>query len=338
MPSVSVVIPVYNTGSLLDRTLGSVTRQTLADIEIICVDDCSTDDSLMILHAWEQRDPRIRVIPLPDNGGVSRARNTGIDKSRGEYIYFLDSDDWIDDSYLEAMYAKVRETGQNVVVNANYVKEYEDPGKKPETEGWGFSEPGFYPPSIVQSHMLCVIWARLYRRDFLVNHQIRFPDVKGGAEDIYFTALAELMQEKSYVFFGPFHHYWQRAGSLFHQKENGIHYVESYRLLYRELVSRGIPLDGVKLFHCGMITLDKKEKFMAIKDYLLETGDAILQHRDYYTVIDNLLFDALMDSADYETYLAHHHPNLAVEYLRAQLKKKTSSFPAPTGNFPLQNE
>lgn len=338
MPKVSVVIPVYNTGALLDRTLGSVARQTLADIEIICVDDCSTDDSLSILRAWERRDPRVRVVALPDNGGVSRARNTGIDVSRGDYIYFLDSDDWIDDDYLEAMYGNALETGQDVVVNANYVKEYEDAGKKPETEGWGFTEPGFYPPAVVQSHMLCVIWARLYRRDFLVNRQIRFPIVKGGAEDICFTALAELLQEKSYVFFGPFHHYWQRAGSLFHQKENGIYYVESYRLLYRELVTRGISLDGVKLFHCGMITIDSPAKYDLIKSYLVETGNVILQHRDYYTVIDNLLFDAMMDSSDYSDFLTRHHPNLAVEFLRAQLKKKNSSFPAPTGNLPSQHE
>ena len=322
MPKVSVVIPVYNTGALLDRTLASVTQQTLKDIEIICVDDCSTDDSLAILNLWARRDSRVRVIALPENGGVSRARNRGIDESRGEYIYFLDSDDWIDADYLEAMYAKALKTGQAVVVNANYIKEYEEAGKKPETEGWGFTEAGFYPTAVVQSHMLCVIWTRLYKRDHLVRNEIRFPVVKGGAEDIYFTALAEVLQEKSYVFFGPFHHYWQRAGSLFHQRENGIYYVQSYRMLYDELVRRLIPLDGLKLFHCGMITLDTPEKFEAIRSYLLEVGPAILSHPEQYTVLDNLLFDAVTESPDYESYRAHHHPNLAVEFLRSRIKDK----------------
>ena len=134
MPKVSVVIPVYNTDSLLNRTLASVTQQTLTDIEILCVDDCSTDHSLDILKEWEQKDPRVHIIALEQNGGVSRARNTGIDESRGDYIFFLDSDDWIDPDYLEAMYTKARETGQDVVLNVNYLKEYEEPRRPAERE------------------------------------------------------------------------------------------------------------------------------------------------------------------------------------------------------------
>lgn len=325
MPKVSVVIPVYNTGALLDRTLGSVTRQTLADIEVIFVDDCSTDDSLEILRAWERKDARIRVIAFDRNGGVSRARNAGIDAASSPYIYFLDSDDWIDDDYLEAMYAKAVETGQDVVVNADYIKEYEEAGRDPEREGWGFTEPGFYPPAVVQSHMLCVIWARLYKREYLISNDIRFPIIAGGAEDIYFTGLAEVLQPKSYVFFGPWHHYWQRAGSLFHQKDNGFYYVQSYGLLYDELVRRGIPLDGLKLFHCGMVSIDSQEKFDIIHDYLVKAEEAILGHPDRYTVLDNLLFKAVTGSADYADYRAKHHPNLAVEYLRNQVKSRQSN-------------
>ena len=322
MPKVSVVIPVYNTGSLLNRTLESVTRQTLTDIEIVCVDDCSTDDSLAILNDWAQRDSRVRVIALPDNGGVSRARNTGIDKSRGDFIYFLDSDDWIDDDYLEAMYAKTLETGQDVVVNAHYVKEYEDAGKKPQTEDWGFSEPGYYPPAIVQSHMLCVIWTRLYRRDYLLRNDIRFPVIAGGAEDIYFTALAEVLQPRSYVFFGPYHHYWQRTGSLFHQKSNGYYYVQSYRMLYDELVARGISLEGLKLFHCGMIEVDSQEKFDFLRSFALQVNPYVQQHVEYYTGHDLMLLAAVTECPDYAAYLAQHNRNLVVDYLRGRFKNR----------------
>lgn len=322
MPKVTVVIPVYNTGDLLNRTLESVTRQTLTDIEIVCVDDCSTDDSLAILNGWARRDARVRVIALPENGGVSRARNTGIDESRGDFIYFLDSDDWIDDDYLEAMYAKALETGQDVVVNANYVKEYEDAGKKPQKEGWGFTEPGFYAPAIVQSHMLCVIWTRLYKRDYLLRNDIHFPIIAGGAEDIYFTALAEVLQPRSYVFFGPYHHYWQRTGSLFHQKSNGYYYVQSYRMLYDELVARGISLEGLKLFHCGMIEVDSEEMFELLRRLALDVNPYVHQHIEYYTGHDLLLLAAVTESPDYASYLAQHHRNLVVDYLRSQLINK----------------
>ena len=324
MAKISVVIPVFNTGSLLDRTLDSVTRQTLSDIEIICIDDCSTDNTPAILSAWAQKDTRVRILAFEHNQGVSAARNAGIDEAKAPYIYFLDSDDWIDPDYLEAMYAKAQETKQDVVVNANYLKEYEEAGHKTEIESWGFSKPGFYPPHIVQSQMLCVIWTRLYKRDYLVRNNIRFPIVRGGAEDIFFTALAEVLQPQSYIFFGPWHHYWQRAGSLFHQQNNGFYYIQSYRLLYRELIARGIPLKGLKLFHCGMVTIDSQDKFDLIHGYLQEVGDPILKHPDHYTVLDNMLFDAIMGSPDYASFRAKHHPNIAVEYLRTQLKNKQS--------------
>ena len=324
MPKVSVVIPVYNTGSLLDRTLTSVSQQTLSDIEILCVDDCSTDNSLAILKEWEQKDSRVRVISFEQNGGVSRARNTGIDESRGEFVYFLDSDDWIDSDYLEAMYSKALETGQDVVLNVNYLKEYEEPGHPAERESWGLKEPGYYPTAIVQSHMLCVIWTRLYNRDYLVRNNIRFPIIGGGAEDIYFTALAEVLQPKSYVFYGPFHHYWQRTGSLFHQKSNGLYYVQSYRLLYQEMMARGVSLDGLKLFHSGMIEVDTNEKFELIQNFALEINPYVQQHPEYYTGHDLLLLSAVLESPDYDSFLAHHHPNIAIEYLRTQLKNKQS--------------
>lgn len=325
MPKVSVVIPVYNTGSLLNRTLASVIQQTLADIEIICVDDCSTDNSLAILKEWGQKDFRIRIIAFEQNGGVSHARNTGIDESLGEYIYFLDSDDWIDPDYLETMYNKAQETGQDVVLNTNYVKEFEEADKKAERESWGFTQEGYYPTAIVQSHMLCVIWARLYKRDYLVKNHIRFPDIRGGAEDIYFTAMAEVLQPRSYVFFGPFHHYWQRAGSLFHQKSNGFYYIQSYRKLYQDLLAKGISLHGLKLFHCGMMEVDTPEKFDFIRSYAQDIAPLVLEHPEYYTEHDKLLLDAVLACPDYDSFLASHHPNIAIDYLRHHLKTKKSN-------------
>ena len=321
-PKVSVIIPVYNTGPLLKRTLDSVTRQTLSDIEIICVDDCSTDESFAILKEWEQKDSRIRIIALEQNGGVSRARNTGIDASCGEFIYFLDSDDWIDSDYLEAMYSKALETGQDVVLNVNYLKEYEEPGHPAERESWGLKEPGFYSTAVVQSHMLCVIWTRLYNRDYLVRNDIRFPIIGGGAEDIYFTALAEVLQPRSYVFFGPWHHYWQRAGSLFHQRSNGFYYVQSYRLLYDELVNRGVSMEGLKLLHCCSIEVDTEEKFNFIRSYAQQIDPLVKHHPEYYSGHDLLLLDTILSSADYASFLAHHHPNIAIEYLRNHIKNK----------------
>ncbi|MBO6247760.1 MAG: glycosyltransferase family 2 protein, partial [Bacteroidales bacterium] len=90
---VSVVIPVYTAGRFIGKCVESVLRQTLSQIEIICVDDFSTDDSLSILSTFT--DPRLKVIAFPENRGVSAARNAGLDEAAGEYVYFIDSDDWL---------------------------------------------------------------------------------------------------------------------------------------------------------------------------------------------------------------------------------------------------
>jgi glycosyltransferase involved in cell wall biosynthesis len=104
MVKVSVIIPVYNTEKLLERCLESVVGQTLSDIEIICVDDGSTDGSGALLDSWAERDSRIRVIHQ-QNGRQGKARNAAMRIATGEYIGMIDSDDYIPSDYFERLYA-----------------------------------------------------------------------------------------------------------------------------------------------------------------------------------------------------------------------------------------
>lgn len=101
---ISIVIPIYNRGYCLPRCLDSVLEQTFTDWECILVDDASTDNSLQVCHEYMGKDSRFRVFRLPENGGVSMARNWGIDLARGGYIAFIDSDDWIEPDYLSVLY------------------------------------------------------------------------------------------------------------------------------------------------------------------------------------------------------------------------------------------
>lgn len=103
MVKVSVVVPVYNVEDYLEKCLDSLINQTLKDIEIICVNDGSTDNSKEILEKYAKNDLRIRVI-TQDNAGLSVARNTGIKEALGEYIAFLDSDDYVDYDFYEKLY------------------------------------------------------------------------------------------------------------------------------------------------------------------------------------------------------------------------------------------
>lgn len=113
---ISVIIPVYNTERYLARCLESIINQSLREIEIIIVNDGSPDNSQQIIEQFAQRDGRIIVINQP-NGGLSKARNTGLSIAQGEYILHIDSDDWVEDNYLSDMYSIAKAENLDIVVS-----------------------------------------------------------------------------------------------------------------------------------------------------------------------------------------------------------------------------
>ncbi len=116
MPVISVVIPVYKVEKYLRRCLDSLIAQTFADWQAICIDDGSPDRSPAILDEYAARDARIKVIHR-QNAGVSSARNLGIENASGDYIHFLDADDWIDPEYYQAMMTVAMDSGADMVVS-----------------------------------------------------------------------------------------------------------------------------------------------------------------------------------------------------------------------------
>ena len=122
MKTVSVIIPVYNVEKYLPKCLESVTAQTYANLEIICVNDGSPDNSSAILEEYAKKDGRIIIINQ-ENTGLSGARNTGIRAASGEYIVFVDSDDWIDAETVETAVSKAENAD---TVMWGYVREFAD--------------------------------------------------------------------------------------------------------------------------------------------------------------------------------------------------------------------
>ncbi len=121
MPKISVIVPVYNVGKYVGKCLESILGQTFNDYEAIVVDDGSTDDSSKICDAFAQRDARIKVFHIP-NGGVSGALNVGIRHASGEWLYFVDGDDWIEKNALERMMLNVQKnTSIDVLCFNNFV-------------------------------------------------------------------------------------------------------------------------------------------------------------------------------------------------------------------------
>jgi len=211
-PKISIIIPVYNVEQYLRQCLDSVVNQTLQDIQIICVNDGSPDGSRAILQEYADRDSRIEIIDKP-NGGLSSARNAGIAPMRGEYMYFLDSDDWIEPTLCEKAYYRLESTGADVAL----FHHHEAPEQGQEIRQ---SNPLVYSRHpIIPSHasdyinFIEVTWNRVIRTAFFQNLGVRFPE-EFLPEDLYMHWIllvnephVELIPEKLY-------HYRLRGESI----------------------------------------------------------------------------------------------------------------------------
>lgn len=174
---ISVIIPVYNVERYLDRCLQSVVEQTCRDLEILVVDDGSTDSSGTLSDKWAERDSRIRVIHKT-NGGLSDARNAALDVMTGEHVFMLDSDDWLQRDAIEALYRLMTDNGADIAVGG-WRDVYEDEEVEP-------SAPTTLTPHVrcytrdealraifYQKNLTHSAWGRLYRAELF--NGIRYP-------------------------------------------------------------------------------------------------------------------------------------------------------------------
>lgn len=176
MPLVSVIVPVFNVEKYLGRCLDSLVGQTLRDIEILCVDDCSTDTSPSILQSYAVRDSRIRVISLPENRRQGGARNAGIREAKAPFVAFVDSDDWVDKGMFQELYSTAVEQGADWVCSDYYV--YEGEGKVKRLQN-GQSE-WFNLPKDSRNKAFLLGHIRyvtgLFKRSLIVENDLFFPE------------------------------------------------------------------------------------------------------------------------------------------------------------------
>ena len=303
MTTVSVIIPVHDTEKFLGQCLASVLGQTLTGLEVICIDDGSSDASPALLDEAAACDGRLRVIHFDKNGGVSHARNTGLALATGKYVYFMDSDDWLDADYLEAMYAACESNGLDQAVNFNYVFEQETPLEAAacESEFTIKGAAGFRPSPQIANHARCCTWMRMYRREFLLGSGLSFPEEIAASEDLYFSKIAELLQKNVYTLYGPAYHYRSRPGSL--SKRNTFDHIIASRLFYDELRRRGISTTGIKLFYCEpLLTIDSAEKFGIIASFFAEIKPLWPKSLHLYTNFEGYCFHAVTGCRSFEEW------------------------------------
>lgn len=201
---ISIIVPIYNVEKYLSRCLDSLTGQTLKEIEILAVDDGSTDSSAAILSEYAAKDSRIKIL-TKQNGGLSDARNFAFPYIQGEYVGFIDSDDYVDLEMYEVMYNKAIKTSSDIV-ECNLHHTWED---HEDTE---IGKEIINPKEMIMNGR-SVVWNKIYKTSWLLNTGVVFP--KGLIyEDVnFYCKIVPFLGKISYVE-EPFVHYVQRSSSI----------------------------------------------------------------------------------------------------------------------------
>lgn len=203
-PVVSVIVPVYQAERFLARCVDSILAQTLADIEVILVDDGSTDASVAICDRYASADSRVKVVHQP-NRGVASARNAGLEAARGEYIIHCDADDWVEPQMYQILYERASATGADLV-SCDFIREY---GDRSEVDP---QLPSTITPygmilGILDVDIYGSVWNKLVRRDVILKADLRFDTRLSVYEDQCFLCLLLKHLAKIEHISQPLYHY-----------------------------------------------------------------------------------------------------------------------------------
>lgn len=228
-PKVSVIIPVYNIEKYLPQCLDSVCNQTLQEIQILLIDDGSTDGSAAICQEYKDRYPETVEYYYKENGGSASARNMGLDHAVGEYIGFIDSDDWIEPDMYERMYQTAIEQNVDMVFCRTFEEEC------PGAYEYIFPRPGYFSPEDMQREIYPYLlpsitakgnfrnlrwcnWLRICRRSIIEEHKLRFYDKSRRCEDLGFS-VACTIHSKNYYYLNE---------CLYHNRPNAASKSRNY--------------------------------------------------------------------------------------------------------------
>ena len=225
MPQVSVIMPCYNAASFLDRAILSLQEQTLEDWELLAVDDCSTDDTRARLQEWSRRDPRVRCLQTPKNGGPSAGRNIGIRESAGDWLAILDADDAFKPERLASLTALGNEQGADLVFDGLI---YYDDQERRET-GRSFQQggisavtlPGLIDAERPGSPLKFGFLKPIMRRSFIRAKNLRYSEKLRFAEDFDLYARCLLSGACAILDRRPFYIYTTQLGQVSGARSQG---------------------------------------------------------------------------------------------------------------------
>ncbi len=246
-PKISVIIPVYNVEKYLSECLDSIVNQTFKDIEVICVNDCSTDNSLSILKEYASKDKRIKIISISSNRGCGYARKIALREASGEYILLCDSDDKY--SYNEAfedLYEKIKEVNTDLIIFDYFFITYKQEYRKyqvPEKEIFNYKD-------FVNFYFLQVApWTKCYKKSFLDKYQDWYlpeENVVFGDNPLHFQVM--IRAETISYLNKPLYTYFRRKGSLQAKKitEKTLQVICKHMQAINKLIKEECPIEKIR--------------------------------------------------------------------------------------------
>jgi CDP-glycerol glycerophosphotransferase len=251
VPQLTIVLPAFGVAGYLRECLDSIVSQPFSDLEVIAVDDCSPDNCPEILDAYASRDGRIRVIHLEQNVGLGPARNIGLDEATGDYVWFVDSDDYLTAGSLKAIGRALKRTNPDVLLVDHAKVWLSGRGRRsplrrrlPEEETPDLFSAAELPAVLRPLH---TAWSRIIRRDFLIGTGVRFQP--NWYEDVSFTYPVTAAADRISVLQRVCYHYRQRrTGSITGRRGDDRHFdmFDQYEIAWSEFDRLGITDPGLR--------------------------------------------------------------------------------------------
>ncbi len=338
MVRVSIIIPVHNTSKYLDRCFGSCLSQTLDEIEVIAIDDLSTDDSAEVIKRYAEKYPDIfRGIYLPENLRQGGARNVGIRAAVGEYLLFLDSDDFIKPDMCRTLY----ENAKGADISGGDYCIFEEDGKEQEhTLSFTDGDVGEMNEEKLLKYMFScgLFWTRLYKREFIIENELFFPE-KLFFEDAWFNFMTALYAKTIRKCEGHFYCYYQSPNSTTRNKKDKRKFerLKVTDRIFDDCVSRGfyekhtdavdakfLSMSVSNLLYTCFANYDPEEigQINSIKKSVLKRVSGYKNTYVYKNVIkgeDKYYFDLMMMSPRLSAFIFTHQSNIFIRVFRKVL-------------------
>lgn len=271
MIKVSVIIPVYNAADTIERCVNSILQKKRNDVEVILVEDCSSDKSLTVCKMLEEKYNNIKCYSNSKNRGVSYTRNKGLRNANGKYIMFVDSDDWVDPEYLD-VFMELTDENENLFGVCGYVNHDEKKNARTEIFAWdnfeGVKRQNLQSvlKQLYEERLLQQLWNKIFVADWIKKNEIFFDESISIGEDLRF--ILEYIRKCNitdiYMINRPLYHYMRdQKGALMYQVgyESVDEVLKNFRTIYNILGKTEEEID--------QIMIEEKQRQLEVYAYLI---------------------------------------------------------------------